>query len=73
MIHSFIYQIQSIINLTSRKEREKTKYLSRFHVRFKKKHLMRLDVDKELDHAYKNGVEELGIMHRLFHRIHRFC
>lgn len=54
MIHSFIYQIQSIINLTSRKEREKTKYLSRFHVRFKKKHLMRLDVDKELDHAYKN-------------------
>lgn len=34
---------------------------------------MRLDVDKELDHAYKNGVEELGIMHRLFHRIHRFC
>lgn len=73
MIHSFIYQIQSIINLTSRKEREKTKYLSRFHVRFKKKFLMRLDVDKELDHAYKNGVEELGIMHRLFHRIHRFC
>lgn len=34
---------------------------------------MGLGVDKELDHAYKNGVEELGIMHRLFHRIHRFC
>lgn len=34
---------------------------------------MGLGVDKELDHAYKNGVEELGIMQRLFYRIHRFC
>lgn len=30
-------------------------------------------MDKELDHAYKNGVEELGIMQRLFYRIHWFC
>lgn len=34
---------------------------------------MGLGVDKELDHAYKNWVEELGIMQRLFYRIHRFC
>lgn len=34
---------------------------------------MGLGVDKELDHAYKNGVEELGIMQRLFYRIHWFC
>lgn len=30
---------------------------------------MRLDVGKELDHAYKNCVKELRIMHRLLHRV----
>lgn len=56
-----------------RKEREKTKYFLRFYVRFKKKFLMRFDVDKEFDYVYKNWVEELGIMYRLFYRIYRFC